>query len=139
MLKKSLFSLVALMLTLTFIAPQPDAYAGNNDYRVRARMSGSTLMSGQANYRERTKKGVFEQRFNVQVEDGDPGASVVITLNGSMTIGTIVLDDFGFGELQLRTETFIDDPGDGSPIPTDFPTILIGDTVSVGPVSGVFD
>lgn len=135
MFKKTICSLVALVFTLMLMVPVSTALASNNDYKVRARMSGTTLMSGQAKYRERTKNNILEQRFSVQVEDGTPGATVTVKLN-DLTLGTIVLDDFGMGELQFRTT--VDDPGDGSPIPSGFPKVLVGDTISVGDISGSF-
>lgn len=136
MFKKTICSLVALTFALMLLVPTSPALAGNNDFRVRARMSGATLMSGQAKYRERTKNGQVEQRFSVQVEDGTPGAMLTVTLN-DLTIGTIVLNNLGMGELQFRTT--VDDPDDGSPIPSGFPTVQVGDTISVGDISGSFN
>lgn len=136
MFKKTICSLIALTFTILLMVPASPALAGNNDYRVRARMSGTTLMSGQAKYRERIKHGSVEQRFSVQVEDGTPGETVTVTLNG-MTLGMIVLDPLGRGELQFRTN--VDDPGDGNPIPSGFPTVEVGDTISVGDISGSFN
>lgn len=112
--------------------------ANSNSYRVRAELSGPTLASGKADYRERQRGNVLEQRFSVEVEDFAPDTELAVHVNG-MLFGTIITDAFGGGELQFRTAQFIDDPGDGSPIPTDFPRINAGDAITVGPISGSFD
>ena len=136
--RKTVFSLIALVFATLLLAPTSTALAGNNDHRVKTRLSGTSLMSGSAKYRERTKKGTIEQRFSVQVEDGVPGAILNVDINGQM-LGIIVLDDLGFGELQFRSAVFIDDPGDGEPIPTGFPKVLAGDLITVGDMTGVFN
>jgi len=139
MLRKSLLSLVAV-LALTVVLVQSSTYAvpGGNDHRVRARMEGPTIASGKAVYRERQRNNSIEQRFDVEVEDAVPGDVMQIHVNDLM-IGTIVINDLGIGEFQLRTAQFIDDPGDGDPIPSGFPTLVEGDVVTVGPLSGVFE
>jgi hypothetical protein len=113
------------------------AYAGSNDHRVRADLECGCLASGKADYRERDRKGRIEQRFSVEVEDAAPGEMWQVHVN-DMLVGIIVTDEFGFGELQFRTAAFIDDPGDGNPIPDGFPTLLDGDSITVGPLAGSF-
>jgi hypothetical protein len=137
MFKFKTLALAALALVaVTAVSLSTTAIAGNQ-HRVRARMSGNTLASGKADYRERMRNGTLEQRFSVEVEDATPGDVMQININGTL-FGTIVIDDLGVGELQYRTPAFIDDPGDGDPIPDGFPTLIAGDQISVGPLSGVF-
>ena len=113
---------------------------GNEDlvsskYRVRGDLGGATVMSGKAVYRERIKNGGLERRFQVEVEDALANTTYDITVNGT-NVGQLATNSFGFAEWQLRTAAFIDSPGDGSPMPDSFPTLVVGDVVVVGPVSG---
>ena len=130
----TVLSVAMLAVTTT----QTDAAAKRDDFRLRARMSGNTLVSGKADYRERTRDNTLEQRFSVEVEDAAPGETFEVRVNGAL-FGTITADDLGVAELQFRTAQFIDDPGDGTPIPTDFPRLAAGDMITVGPVSGAFE
>jgi len=136
MLKNVLLAVLSAAMLFAVVAPT-QAAAKRDDLRLRARMSGATLMSGKADYRERTRDNTLEQRFSVEVEDATPGETLEVRVNGAL-FGTITADDFGVAELQFRTAQFIDDPGDGTPIPTDFPRLAAGDTVTVGPISGAF-
>ena len=111
---------------------------GLNDHRAEARFSSTTsLASGKAKYRERSNASVIQQRFSVEVEDATPGDSLTIMVNGNM-YGTVIVNDLGGAELQFRTAEFIDDPGDGEPIPSEFPRIDPGATISVGNMSATF-
>lgn len=137
--RKFALTMAALTSGLTLAtAAQMGAAANSNQYRVRADLSGKTLASGNADYRERMRGNTLEQRFSVEVEDFAPDTELTVEVNG-MLFGTIITDGFGGGELQFRTAQFIDDPGDGSPIPTDFPRINPGDDIVVGPISGTFN
>jgi len=106
--------------------------------RVEARMElGTDLAQARARYRDRFRNGLLEQRFDVEAEDFKPGAELAVTVNG-IAVGSMFVNDLGVAEMQLRTAEFIDDPGDGTPIDPDFPRLMVGDTVSVGPLKGVF-
>jgi len=119
--------------------PGSDGSGGgnNSDYKLKARLFGDTTMSGKATYRERPRDGQIERRFKVQVEDGTPGAILAIHVNDYFA-GMMQLNSLGRAEFQLRTAAFIDDPGDGQPIPADFPILIDEDVVTVGTMSGVF-
>ena len=120
-----------LISAAAVVAVTAPALAGGVDpIRVEARMSaGYDQAQAKARYRDRARRNSLEQRFDVEVEDFDPGTELVVTVNG-MTVGTIFVNGLGVGELQLRTAAFIDDPDDGDPIDTDFPRLQAGDTVS---------
>lgn len=109
----------------------------NSDFKLKARLFGSTAMTGKATYRERPREGTTERRFKVQVEHGTPGAVLAIHV-GNYFAGSMQLNALGRAEFQLRTPQFIDSPGDGLPMPNDFPIIIDEDLVTVGPLSGVF-
>jgi len=135
MFRKSMFSLLAIVIAALWAA-QVNA-GGNNNYRVRANLTGVGLASGQAVYRERQRNNIIEQRFSIEVEDAVPGTIMTVAVNGTV-MGMIVINDLGVGELEYRTPQFIDDPGDGDPIPDGFPQLLAGDSVTVGTLSGTF-
>lgn len=140
MLKQTLALVSVLVASAALALVSSSAIAGGNntELKLRADLSGKTLASGKAKYRERMRNNTLEQRFDIEVEDAPAGEQWTVQVNG-ITFGTIVINDLGVGELQFRTATFIDDPGDGSPIPTDFPRLQPGDMVTVGAVSGAFD
>lgn len=131
--------LVSLLSAAAVVAVTAPAIAGGVDpIRVEARMeAGNDQSQARARYRDRVRKNTLEQRFDVEVEDFEPGTELSVSVNGDH-IGIIFVNDFGVGEMQLRTGAFIDDPGDGDPIDPDFPRIMPGDTVTVGPLSGSF-
>ena len=139
MFKKTLIAATLIALTAALVGVnKPAAAANSNEVRLRAQLTGNTLASGKAKYRERTRGNTLEQRFSVEVEDSTPGDLLAVTVNG-VTFGTIVVNDLGVAELQFRTTSFIDDPGDGKPLPPDFPMLMPGDFITVGPdLSGTF-
>lgn len=125
------------------LAGMTTVYAGGggapDQIRVEARMElGNDQAQAKARYRDRFRNGLLEQRFDVQAEDFKPGAELVVSVNGT-TVGSVFINDLGVGEMQLRTAEFIDDPGDGTPIGSEFPRLMPGDTVSVGPLDGIFE
>jgi len=133
---------VASAAAILGLAGMASVYAGGggggDQTRVEARMeAGNDQAQAKARYRDRFRNGLLEQRFDVEAEDFEPGAELVVSVNGT-TVGSIFVNDLGVAEMQLRTAEFIDDPGDGTPIDSDFPRLMQGDTVSVGPLSGTF-
>lgn len=139
---KKIATLTAAVATLAF-ASVATVYAGGGgapeQIRVEARMElGNDQAQAKARYRDRFRNGLLEQRFDVEAEDFAPGAELAVSVNG-MSVGTIFANDLGVAELQLRTAEFIDDPGDGTPIASDFPRLMPGDVVIVGPLKGVFE
>lgn len=124
---------------VAIVASSATALAGGiTPIRVEARLSaGNDQAQAKATYRDRARGNLLEQRFSVDVEDFAPGSELNVSVNGDF-VGTIFVNDLGMGELQLRTAEFIDDPGDGTPIDTDFPRLMPGDTVTVGSLKGTF-
>ncbi len=137
---KKLLATVTAALALSLLAvPNPvlAGGGGNNEVRVEARLTGQGLTSGKAEYRERTRNNLVQQRFKVEVEDAAAGEEFAVSING-LFVATIFANDLGQAEIQFRTAAFIDDPGDGSPIGSDFPMLRAGDTVSVGKMTATF-
>ena len=115
------------------------AQAASNKHRAEARLFGAAPMKGKARYEERIKNGQPFKRFKVEIEKALPFQTFDILVNGSQ-VGTLTTNVLGRGKFQLRTAAFIDSPGDGQPIPADFPKLDTGDVVSVGPLTGtIFD
>jgi hypothetical protein len=137
MFNKSTLGLVGLAAISTLVATADAGKIAGTDIRTRAEFAGPGLASGKADYRERTRNNLIEQRFSVEVEDATAGDALTVSVNG-ITFGTIVVNDLGVAELQFRTAEFIDDPGDGDPIPTEFPRINAGDVIVVGKMTGTF-
>jgi len=137
---KKLLVTVTAAIALTLVANPTPALAGGgggNDVRVEARFAGPGLTSGKAEYRERARNNTIQQRFKVEVEDATPGDEFAVSVNG-LFIATIFADGLGRAEIQFRTASFIDDPGDGTPIGSEFPMLRAGDSVSVGKMTAVF-
>ncbi len=117
-------------------ALQTSAFAASNKHKVSARLFGPTPLKGNAVYEEKPKNGQTFRRFKVEVERGVPLQSLDVFVNGN-NFGTLVLNAVGRGEFQLRTASFIDDPHDGDPIPSNFPKLDTGDVIEVGPLTGI--
>jgi len=106
--------------------------------RLEARMdAGNDQAQAKATYEHRLRGNRIMQKFKVEVEDWKPNAEPNVYVNG-MLVGAIKINRLGFGKLQLRTASFIDGPGDGTPIGGSFPRLQPGDTVTVGDLEGVF-
>lgn len=106
-------------------------------YKAVARLRGNTLASGKAVYRDRERRAGVEQRLAIEIEDAEPNWVYEVHFNGEL-LGEITTDAFGTGELNLKTARFIDDPLEWQPLPENFPRVIDGDSITVGPVSGSF-
>jgi hypothetical protein len=139
-LQGAVLGLAALTFTAGALFPAQSTIAGDDQrVRLRADLSGKTLASGKADYRERLRGDTLVQRFSVEVEDGEAGAQLPVYVNG-VQFAVIFLNDLGFGEIQFRTASAIDDPDDGTPIDPDFPRLQAGDAIEVGKLlSGAFE
>jgi hypothetical protein len=128
------FSMIVAVLCA--LGVQLSAHA-SPDFRSVARLFGPGTMRGKAVYEERLHDATTEQRFKVELQNGIPGNSFNVRVNGTL-MGAITINSLGRGKLQLRTAEFIDSPSDGSPIPDGFPQLDTSDIVTVGPLVGVF-
>lgn len=106
-------------------------------HRATTRLFGPSPMKGHASYLERPRDGTMERRFKVEIQNAIPLTTFQVKVNG-VSVGSITANSFGKGKLQLRTPQFIDSPGDGLPMPDDFPHLDTNDMVVVGKLSGSF-
>ncbi len=84
--------------------------------RLEAKLTGNTLASGNADWRQRGSL----MRFKAEIEDAAPNRVYQIQLNGT-SIGEFTTDGFGNAEKQWES---------GAPLMAE------GDTITIGPVSG---
>jgi len=133
---------IALAGAALVAAPTPSADAAVlkaerlSWYKARARLFWNGGKRGKADYKDRERDEGFEQRLQVKTQNMSPNTEHDVLFNG-VFLGTITTDEFGTGKLKLRTAEFIDSP-DWLPLPDNFPRIIDGDEIEVGPALGVF-
>jgi hypothetical protein len=132
---RNLVALGVLMLGATGFAVadrgpgsgQSGSGGSTSEVRLRTRLSGPRINGvrpeGNAEYRADASRGRSD--FKVQAEQVNLPANTVLTValqhdGASLNVGTLTLDAFGFGELDLNSQ-------DGDAVPT----VAKGDTVSV--------
>ena len=131
----SLALVIAAALSLTITT---QALAANGDYRVEARLRTGTPLEAKGSYRERIVGNTLRQRFTVELNGAVPGSQHEVRINGNV-FTTITANALGHAEVQFASTVVDDNPGDNKPpLPTDFPRINAGDTLSVGALSGNF-
>lgn len=114
-------------------AARDGSVARGDELRLRADLEGSgTLMSGNADYRERETSRGLQIRFKVQIEDAEPGSEFSVFVDGT-NVGAILTNSMGRGEIAFRTLS--DDP-DHLP---DVPVVNPGSVITVGEISGTMN
>ncbi len=126
--------LVMVFTLVAFVGSSVAAFAGGTELRLRGRlMSPATIgdVSGKAEYR--LKDG--RRQFSIEIQGFQPGDVFDAMIAGAV-IGTIVVDDFGIGDLNYddNFEPGVDDPA--TLFPANFPALDGGELVQVGPLSG---
>ncbi len=131
-----LVAALALFAAPTAMSPSAHAgmMAGWTKYIAKLKTNGSN-MKGKASFLERPRAGTIEERFKVEIERAVPGKKYVVRVDGKK-VGIVKANLLGRGKLQLRTAQFINSPGDGSPLPANFPQVGNNTVVTVGPLSG---
>jgi Ca2+-binding RTX toxin-like protein len=76
------------------------------------------------------ENGITDTDFYLLIECGPPSETVDIVIDG-VTIGTITLDDVGYGWIEFSTDV---SDTDAEAFPVDFPTIASGSDIAVGNV-----
>jgi hypothetical protein len=103
---------------------------GAEKFRLRGR-ERSGEFDIDVRYEERFKNGTLMRKFKVEIEDANEGDVYDIVINGQ-TWGSVTIGSDDEGRFELRTAAFIDDPDDGEPMPDSFPSLVVGDIVTVG-------
>lgn len=128
------FALFAAPTALTPAAHASSMMLGWTKYIGKLK-ADNTIMKGKASFLERPREGTLEERFKVEIQHAVPGKKYTVRVDGKK-VGTITANLLGKGKLQLRTAQFIDSPGDGDPLPANFPNIKNGTLITVGTISG---
>lgn len=96
----------------------------------RAGSDNAGGIKARARYATRTRATtLIDRRFDVQIENAVPGTAYPITINGAV-VGTLTANTLGRAELEFRLNPSADDTDD-QPFPAGFPSLVVGDTVSV--------
>ena len=130
-----LLASIPATLAIGVAMPDPASLGGSvqraDDVRLRAKLDGRSLASGQADYRERTRNDMSMFRFSVEIEDAEPFTNYEIAHNGKV-FGDVTTDAFGAADFNRKTIS--DNSGEQGFVPAMVP----GDTVAVvGLMSGV--
>lgn len=100
--------------------------------RLVSDLVGPSAASGRAEWTVETARTTF----HVEVQLGEAGAVLVITVDG-VSVGELTLDATGFGEIEFRSEPDDDPSTDDVAFPDNFPTALqAGGVVQVGELAG---
>src|SRR5690606_11907259 len=126
-----------LVAFLVSLAAASTAHGANGKYKVTARLFGNGPAKAKATYEQKSQNGQVQwRRFKVQIERAMPLQTFVIAVNGNV-VGTAKANAGGVARFQLRWPA-PDSPGDGLPMPANFPKLGKTDTVAAGSLSGVF-
>jgi len=107
-------------MTLAVLILYGAAAHAKDDLRLRTRLVGprvgSNQLKGHADYRLREARS--RRKFKVEIENGTAGDLLDILVAGEV-VGTITVNEFGFGELELddkrsSSSTFVAAGGSGS-------------------------
>lgn len=121
-------SLRSVIIGLACTAMAAAALAGGLVTKLEARMRGGPNLASKAAYVSEQNGTRSRQKFTVELQGAQPGASFGVTVNGN-AIGVITADALGRGKLDLVQGG--DNPGQSA-----IPAMNAGDTVTVGAMSG---
>lgn len=87
-----------------------------------------------AEYEQETENGITKRKFKAQIEHAAPNTSYAVVVNG-VSVGSVITNSRGKGSLSLTTQ-----PKDAkdTPMPTNFPNVSIGTTISIGGLTSSF-
>lgn len=119
---KSLTNTSLILAIMAVVSMTGTAHGAKTSW---ARLFGDSAYKVQAKYEQQTEDGQISQRLKVHVKKGLPLQTLDVTING-VIVGVITTNPAGNGKLVLRTPQSL------------VPTIVSGDVITVGPLSGVF-
>ncbi len=115
------------------------AARSSNDIRLFASAGTTAYYANgkfKAVYRERISTSTVTQIFKFEVEAFPAGVEVPVSLNG-IFITNVIVNSLGGGEFQFRN--IDNNPGGELPLPTGFPRLRAGDTITIGPLTATFN
>ncbi len=116
----------------------PSNAANSSEIRLSASAGTVAYYSNgkfKAAYRERITSSQVTQKFKFEVEAFTPNADVPVLLNG-VQVATAVVNATGGGEFEFAS--FDNNPGDEQPLPSGFPRLRAGDTITIGNLTATF-
>jgi hypothetical protein len=125
---------LAVLAACLVIAPPVEAASSKKPHKAVARLFGDAGMKGHAKFEQHTKKhGKILQNLSVHISRALPLQTFDVVIN-SQVVGSITTNAAGSGKLHLRTGG----PGSSEPMPDNFPKLVTGDSIVVGPLAGTF-
>src|SRR5688572_15981345 len=128
-----LMTVLAVLAVCLVFTPPVQAVSAKKPHIAAARLFGDATMRGHARFWQRTHGVNTRQFLIVHVNGALPLQTFDVAVNG-LVIGSITTNADGSGKLHLRTGG----PGSSEPMPDGFAKIMTGDTITVGPITGVF-
>jgi len=113
----------------------PSNTANSNEIRLSASAGNETTGKMKSVYRERNQGATIRQVFKGQVEAFSAGAELSVSVNG-MQVATLIVGPLGAGEFEFSSVD--DNPGDELPLPSGFPRLRAGDTVTIGNLTATY-
>lgn len=116
----------------------PNTSNGNTEIRLSASAGTVAYYSSgkfKSSYRERITTSQVTQKFKFEVEAFTPNAEVPVLLNG-VQVATAVVNALGGGEFEYTS--FDNNPGNDLPLPSGFPRLRAGDTITIGNLTTTF-
>lgn len=113
----------------------PSNSANGNEIRLSASAGNEATGKMKSRYRERNQGATVRQDFKGQVEGFAAGAELPVAVNGNQ-VAILIVGPLGAGEFEF---TSVDDnPGDELPLPSGFPRLRAGDTVTIGNLTATY-
>ncbi len=113
----------------------PSNSANSNEIRLNASAGNEATGKMKSVYRERNQGATVRQVFKGQVEGFAAGAELPVSVNGNQ-VATLIVGPLGAGEFEFSTVD--DNPGDELPLPSGFPRLRAGDTVTIGNLTATY-
>jgi trimeric autotransporter adhesin len=101
--------------------------------RFSASLTDATGATGTATVTTKTYNGTTTTKFTVSVTGAADSSPLDVVIDGT-TVGTLMTDSTGAGTLALSSNP----TGIEQPLPSNFPTVSSGSTITVGSLSGTF-
>lgn len=111
-----------------------DSVSSSSNLNLTARFDVVAGQVRSAEYERETERGITKQSFKAEIENASPNATFDVSVDGKW-VGRLLTNSKGKGSLRLTSR-----PNDVRDVllPSDFPSVVAGTTVTIGAVSGTF-